>query len=248
MAPPIQARRIRFLDFGYPDVPSNLALDEAILIEAEDAGEGACLRLWESPIPAVVLGASGRLLEDVDVTLCESEKIVIARRSSGGGTVMIGPGALNVAVVLPIDFAPGLIAVDYAQLFVLERIASAIRDAGIPVRVQGSGDLTVDGRKVSGSAQRRLKSHFLVHASLLYDFPIDAIVRYTRLPKRRPAYREDRPHDVFLTNLDLTRDALGAAVKSAWLQPDAERHEVPDALVRQLVTERFGLKSWVERL
>ena len=247
--PPIPSRRFHFLDLSYPDVVSNLALDEALLIEAEESGTAPILRIWESPTIAVILGASGRLHEDIDAELCRAEGIEIARRSSGGGTVMIGPGALNFTVVLPNDFAPGLAAVDKAQVFVLERVAEAIRRSGAPAVVLGSGDLTIDARKFSGSAQRRLKHHFLVHASLLYTFPIDIIARYTRLPKRQPTYRDQRPHDEFLTNLNLSREAIVNAIKAAWLGVEvAEKMEVPDTIVSRLVAEKFGLASWVERL
>ena len=69
----------------------------------------------------------------------------------------------------------------------------------------GSGDLTLGRRKFSGSAQRRLREHILVHASLLYDFALDRIGRYTLMPPRRPDYRGGRSHEEFVTNLPLPR-------------------------------------------
>src|SRR5258708_29493370 len=98
------------LEFTYPSITHNLALDEALLVDAEQGAETA-VRIWESQEWAVVLGASGRWREDIDIEACQADGVTIARRSSGGGTVVIGPGALNVAVVLPIDLAPGLAAV-----------------------------------------------------------------------------------------------------------------------------------------
>src|SRR5207244_3435454 len=81
--------------------------------------------------------------------------VAIARRASGGGTVVIGPGTLNVAVVLPAAAAPGLGAVDVAQAYVLGRIARALRGRGPAVELLGSGDLTLDRRKFAGSARPR---------------------------------------------------------------------------------------------
>ena len=244
-----QACRPSYLDFSYPDIASNLALDEALLWVAEEEDAGPVLRIWESPKFAVILGASGRLDEDVNVSLCEVDGVEVARRSSGGGTVVIGPGALNVAVVLSAELAPGLKAVDFAQLFVLEEIAKSIRAAGLNVRVQGSGDLTLEGRKFSGSAQRRLRRFFLVHASLLYDFPIERIVRYTRIPARQPPYREQRSHESFLTNLPLCRKRLVQTVKSAWLCDESlKTAEIPRNCVMRLVAEKFGDPAWIQRL
>ncbi len=246
LAPP----PFRFLDFQYDDIAANLALDEALLVEAEEESPGPILRIWESPIFAVVLGASGRLRDDVDVARCQADGVAIARRSSGGGTVVIGPGALNVAVVLEVDSAPGLHAVDTAQAYVLERLARAIRERGPDARVQGSGDLTLDGRKFSGSAQRRLKRHFLVHASLLYDFPLDAIPRYTRNPSRQPAYRANRSHENFVTNVGLSRPSLVDAARAAFGIGETAMvfHEVDEPRVAALVAEKFSDRAWIERL
>src|SRR4051812_26662056 len=150
-------RSLSLMDLTLPTVEENLALDEALLHEADLGRAGAVLRLWELPRQAVVLGASRRLAEDVIVENCLTDQVPIARRSSGGGTVLIGPGALNVTVVLPESAAPGLASVPTAQRFVLERIAAAIEQHGRHVEVLGCGDLTSAGLKFGGSAQRRLR-------------------------------------------------------------------------------------------
>ena len=238
-----------FLDRTLTTIEEDLALDEALLVEAEEGRSWPLVRVWERPEPAVVLGASGRLLQDVVVEACRVDGVPIARRSSGGGTVVVGPGALNFAVVLPRGFAPGLDAVDRAQSFVLERLADALRERGVPVEVLGSGDLTVDRRKVSGSAQRRLREHFLVHATVLYDFPLEWISRYTRLPDRQPAYRESRSHDDFVANLDVSRSELVAALRTAWgVDPESAEPKVPSQLVAALVADKYGDHAWVGRL
>jgi lipoate---protein ligase len=241
---------MRLLDRTLPEVAANLALDEALLVAAEERGAGAVLRLWESPTVAVVMGASCRWREEVRVDACRAGGVPILRRSSGGGTVVIGPGALNVAVVLPTVAAPELGAVDTAQAFVLGRIAGALRKLGPAVEVLGSGDLTLGARKFSGSAQRRLRRHVLVHATILYGFPLDRIARYLGTPRRQPAYREGRSHEEFVTNLDLTRGQIVGAIRGAWLSEDRPDEEapVPEDLVAELVETKFGDAGWIERL
>ena len=242
-------RVARYLDRTFPDIAANLALDEALLQDAED-GAGGVLRIWEPAEYAVVLGASGRWRDEVNVEACRADGVAIARRSSGGGTVVVGPGALNVAIVLPVDAAPGFGAVDVAQRSVLGQLAEEIRRLGPPAEVRGSGDLTLGPLKFSGSAQRRLRRHFLVHATILYDFPLERIPRYLGTPARQPAYREGRPHDAFVTNLGLGRGELLEAARAAYLRrggPIADAG-VPQVMVRRLVEERFGEPGWVERL
>jgi lipoate-protein ligase A len=240
----------RYFEGALAGIAANLALDEALLIEADERGAGPALRIWESDEPAVVLGASRRWREDVNVDPCRADGVAIARRSSGGGTVVIGPGALNFAVVLPFGAAAELGTVDTAHAYVLDRTAQAIRAHVPTVERLGSGDLTIQRRKFSGSAQRRLQSHFLVHATILYQFPLGLIDRYTSLPSRQPAYRENRPHAEFLVNLGLPRALLVAAIQGAWLPPAHPRRPAPAPidLVNQLVQSRFGRPEWIERL
>src|SRR3984957_16336397 len=194
------------LDLTCASVAENLALDEALLIEA-DAGRGQrVLRFWEPADYALVLGASCRIGDDVRVDLCRADGVPILRRTSGGGTVVVGPGALNISVILPDSAAPGLSAGDQAHRYVLDWIANSIRRAGPPVALEGRGDLVLFDRKCGGSAQRRLKHWFMVHCSILYDFPIERIVRYLRMPRRQPEYRQGRDHHDFLSNLGLQRN------------------------------------------
>lgn len=237
----------RFLDLTLSTIEANLALDEALLIAAEERGAGPLLRFWEPGEVAVVLGASSRLLDDVDVPRCQAEGVTIARRSSGGGTVVVGPGTLNLALILPINAAPGLAAVDLAQLFVLQRIAEALRTLGQPVEVRGSGDLTLGDRKFAGSAQRRLRLHFLVHATLILGLPLETITRLTRPPHRQPNYRAKRSHDDFLTRLPLPGSAIVHAIRSSW-NAEADLESVPLDLVGELLESKFLAPGWVSRL
>jgi lipoate-protein ligase A len=238
---------MRFLDLTLPTAPENVALDEALVVAAEEGSGVPTLRVWELDHRAVVLGASGRMHEDVDVDACRADGVVIARRSSGGGTVLIGPGALNFTVVLPIDADPRLRAVDTAQLYILERAADVLRALGPDVRVRGSGDLTIAGRKCAGSAQRRLKRHLMVHASVLYGIGSGEVARYLRTPGRQPEYRAGRSHEDFLTELPLPRTAIVGALRAAWSASDGESHP-PIDLAARLSLEKFGRDDWIERL
>ena len=97
---------MHFLDLSLPTLEANLALDEALLLEA-DAGRGSeVLRFWEWPTPAVVLGSGCKLAEDVDEARCAADHVPIVRRSSGGGTVLLGAGCLCFSLVLAYERSP----------------------------------------------------------------------------------------------------------------------------------------------
>jgi lipoate-protein ligase A len=236
-----------YFEMTLPTAAENVALDEALVESAEEGTGGPALRVWELDHRAVVLGASGRIVEDVRRDACRADGIPVVRRSSGGGTVLIGPGALNFTVVLPIESDPRHKAVDTAQRLILERAAEALRALGPDVRVMGSGDLTLDGRKFSGSAQRRLKRWVMVHATVLYGLDPALISRYLRPPKRQPSYREGRSHDDFLTLLPLSRPEIVAALREAWPGDPGESAPAIERSAR-LVVEKFGRDDWTNRL
>jgi lipoate---protein ligase len=230
-------------------VAENLAFDEALLIES-DTGHGRPLvRLWDPREYAVVMGASCKMVGDVFLENCQADGVALLRRSSGGGTVVLGPGVLCVTVILPEDWAPGLSRVDLAHNYVLERIAAAIRDAGVSAGVLGRGDLVSGSRKFAGSAQRRLSNWFMVHCSILYDFPIDRIARYLKMPGRQPDYRAGRSHGDFLVNLALSRHELANAIQSTFAtgESDLATPSVPPELLESLLSEKFLNRQWIER-
>jgi lipoate-protein ligase A len=230
-------------------VAENLALDEALLIEADARAGLSFVRLWDPQEYAVVLGASRRITDDVFLEACRADAIAILRRSSGGGTVVVGPGVLCVTVILPENAAPGLSRVDRAHDHVLERIAAAIRNAGTAVTVRGLGDLVLGDRKFGGSAQRRLNHCFMVHCSILYDFPIERIAKYLAMPARQPDYRAGRSHADFLVNLPMSRHELAVAIEDAFATEDSNSFTptVPPALLHSPLSEKFLNRAWIER-
>ncbi len=238
---------MRWLDLTLASIAENVALDEALLIEVDRGHRGSILRFWESPDYAVVMGASRRVELDVFRETCATDGIVITRRTSGGGTVLVGPGALNVAVAAPFDEIPGSASIEQAQRHVMNRIASAIAPFVPAVEVVGSGDLAIQGRKFAGSAQRRLRSALMVHCSILAQFDLGRVARYLPTPPRQPEYRQGRSHHDFLVNLDRSAGEIREAIKRAWAVPAQQETQLPTFL-RNLVQEKFGEPDWIFRL
>jgi lipoate-protein ligase A len=239
-----------FLDWTCDTPAEDLALDEALLDEAEAGRLPPLVRVWEPGATTVVLGASGRIAAEAEVAACEADGVAILRRSSGGGTVLIGPGTLNVAVIVPAQISRAMRAVDEGQKETLGLLARALHRPGIEVELRGSGDLTLGGRKFSGSAQRRMKRFVLIHATILYRFDLDLVARYLKQPPRQPEYRRDRTHADFLTNIPIGRNEILDSIRLAWLEdalcPQAVRP--PVEVVERLVREKFGDPTWIGRL
>ncbi len=231
---------MRYLDLTLPTPAENLALDEALLDEAETAREPMeTLRFWESTELAVIVGRSSKIPHEVQVEICRREGIPVLRRASGGAAVVIGPGCLMYALVLNLAQRPALRAVDQAHRLVLGTLARALRALAPEVRCRGISDLVVGGQKFSGNSLRLKRENLLYHGTILYGFPVEWIDRYLAMPPRQPDYRNGRPHGQFVANLPLPAPAIREAIRTAWAATDPCA-AWPRTRTEQLAAERYG--------
>ena len=209
-------RSFRLLDLTLSSPIENLALDEALLEELAENGGDPVLRFWESDRMCVVLGRASSLTDDVHVATCRQDAIPVLRRATGGGTVVVGPGCLCYALVMPFALDPELHSIRGTNHFVLERMATALRRWQPAVAFEGISDLAIGTCKISGNAQRRTRNALLLHGTLLHALRADVVARYLKHPKRRPAYRGDREHGSFLGTIGVQPDELKEAIAAVW--------------------------------
>ncbi len=229
---------MHFLDLTLPTLAENLALDEALLLDAE-AGGPALLRFWEWTRLAVVLGAGGKVAEDVLENACREDGVPVHRRSSGGGTVLLGPGCLLYSLILPYEHHPDLQYLTPSYRHILKEVTTALKDLLPGITQDGISDLATDGRKFSGNAQQRKRTHFLHHGTLLYGFDLAKISQYLKTPPRQPEYRQGRPHQAFLMNLPTDATELKKRLSHHW-QAFEEMMVWPQEKVQELVAEKYG--------
>jgi lipoate---protein ligase len=191
-----------------------LALEWTLFQSTESGASSGFYWSWEATQPVVIVGRSTRTVDDVNLDACAGDGVPVLRRFSGGGTVILGPGCLNYAVALPLVSQPGLADVTASFQLLLGRIVAALAIPGLAIG--GRTDLTLDGMKVSGNAQRRGRRALLQHGTLLYDFDPALSTRYLKEPVRRPAYRADRRHAAFMGNVPLDRERVRAGLETAW--------------------------------
>jgi lipoate-protein ligase A len=234
-----------FSDLVLPSLEENLALDEALLARAEESG-GEWLRLWEWPSHAVVLGAAGKIAEDVEESACRADRVPSLRRSSGGGTVLLGPGCLLFSLVLDYRRAAELTQILPSYRYILGHIGRALKTLSPDLEFTPPSDLARAGRKVSGNSQQRKRGHLLHHGTLLYDFDLGRIERYLHLPKRQPDYRAGRTHAEFLTNLNLSAEDLKKRLREWWRAEEPAR-TWPEEAVRRLVEQKYARAEWTRR-
>lgn len=238
---------MELLDLSLERSADNIAVDEALLEQAEQNGGTEILRLWETPVPIVVLGRSSPIEQEVNLDYCKAHGIEIFRRCSGGSSIVTGPGSLMYAVVLDYLARPQLRMLEQAHQFVMSRIQQAISDAGIAVEMQGTCDLTIDGRKVSGNALRCKRNWMLYHGTLLCDFDPELIQACLGEPIRQPDYRAGRSHREFLTKLPVDIRTLRDSLIAIW-QADCIRESWPSELTKKLVEQKYSTESWTFKI
>ncbi len=239
---------MQLLDLTLDTPAENLALDEALLLSAEAAGEPQeVLRLWESRDTFVVVGSSSRIAAEVRLDRCRAAGVPVLRRSSGGAAIVTGPGCLMYSVVLSYEHRPELKAIDRAHRFVLDSLITALQPLTPDVSCRGTSDLTLYDRKFSGNSLRCKRTHLLYHGTLLYNFPLDRLESYLATPPRQPAYRAARPHTDFVSNLPLTANQLRTAISTAFAAT-APAAAWPHRLTAELASEKFNSAEWTNRL
>lgn len=232
---------MKYLDRSLASPQENLALDEALLDEAESRGRLEVLRVWESTRYFVVVGYANRVDSEVNGPACRAAGVPILRRCTGGGTVLQGPGCLNYSLILAID-EDSTVNVSRTNTFVMERHGKLINAlVGEGVAVRGHTDLALGGLKFSGNAQRRRKNHLIFHGTFLLDFNLALIGKYLRTPSQEPDYRGGRSHEEFLVNLKLPASQVKEALRREW-QADGDLDVCPD--FQPLVQSRYGCAEW----
>jgi lipoate---protein ligase len=224
------------------DPRDHLALDEAILLDARGR-----LRLWEFQQPTVVLGRASKFADEIDEDFCRSQGIPWFRRCSGGASVVGGPGCLMYSVVLPTLNHPELAKIDVAHDFVMTRILAAVQHQIPRACLQGICDLTVDNRKCSGNALRITRDAVLYHGTILYDFDLSLLANCLRYAPRQPAYRENRDHTQFVTNVDVDIDRLKSDIVDQFTAVGNDSADAFADAIRQLRGDRYDQELWHKR-
>jgi lipoate-protein ligase A len=164
----------------------NMAIDEAILI-ARIAGQVPnTLRFYRWQPSAVSIGKNQIPEDEVYLDTCKRLGVDVVRRISGGGTVYHDfEGEVTYSVTAKTE---DLDAADFTSVYskIYDAITDALRLLGIPADFS-SGDakncpnLTVNGKKISGSSQTTTRGVVLQHGTLLMSVDLPKMFTLLKL-------------------------------------------------------------------
>lgn len=169
---------MRVLVEGHQSAAANMARDEALLAEAQPV-----VRLYGWRPAAVSLGRA-QTEADVDLEAARAWGLDVVRRATGGGAILHNEREVTYAVVLPLDHLglPRDIAGSFS--FLSAGVVRGLQALGLPAHVESVPDNTretlcyvrkqgtnvmVNGRKISGGAQRRSDKAVLQHGTVIVE-------------------------------------------------------------------------------
>jgi lipoate-protein ligase A len=182
----------RLIDSGYSDAAYNMALDEAIAMSVRNGNSPPVLRIygWESP--SVSLG-SFQNIADIDFNYCLENNIAVVRRPTGGRGILHGDElTYSFCARNEGEFSGGLLET-YRKLG--SAFQSAIETAGLKVLMKTGresgrnlarsplcfkstsfGEISFNGKKLIGSAQKRWHDGFLQQGSMPYSIDNEKLI------------------------------------------------------------------------
>lgn len=257
----------RLLKLETHNAAMNMAIDEAIL-QARVAGKVPnTLRFYRWKPGAVSIGRFQVLEKETQLENCKKLGIDVVRRISGGGTVYHdAEGEVTYSVVAKTeDMGAKDITEVYSRIYA--SIGEALRMLGIPADyspgdVRNCPNLTVNGKKISGSAQANRAGIVLQHGTLLLDVDLPRMFTVLRVPwtnncmqvvnaarGKITSVKNELGHEISAeTAINAIAHgfavALGIQVVEDVQRLDSELTAEEKAAAQEICNEKYSMKEW----
>ena len=156
-----------YIESGKIDPCYNLALEQFVF-DSLDRSHGYFM-LWQNR-NSIIVGKNQNTSAEINTNFVNAHNISVVRRLSGGGAVYHDLGNIN------FTFISDAKENETRNFFVFrELIQKALISFGVPAEISGRNDITIDGKKISGSAQYIRQGRIMHHGTLLYDSDLDML-------------------------------------------------------------------------
>jgi len=165
----------------------NMAIDEAVMKARIENRAPNTLRFYCWKPSAVSIGRFQSVQQEVQLDNCRKHGVDIVRRITGGGTVYHDSrDEISYSVVAnKKDLEAPDITTVYAKIYA--GLVEASKILGIKAdfnkgNLKTCPNLTINGRKISGSAQSHKKGVVLQHGTFLIDVNLEKMFTFLRVP------------------------------------------------------------------
>lgn len=163
-----------YVETGSVDVCFNFGLEYYLTLEKPLPD--TVFLFWRTT-PTLMVGRYQNVLEEIDRAYADAHGIRVVRRMSGGGTIYTDLGGWQFTFIEP-DRGEDIQFQRY-----LAPVIGALGELGVQAAFNGRNDLTIGGKKISGSAQYRLGGRVVHHGSLLFDTNLKEMAAATTVDK-----------------------------------------------------------------
>lgn len=160
---------MRYINYLGTDAYQNIAMDSWLLYNLKP--KEPVFTLWQNK-KAVIVGQNQNTFGEINQEYVDKEGVQVVRRMSGGGAVYHDLGNICFTFFVPVESSS---EVNFKQF--VEPMYDALHAIGIDAKITGRNDLEVDGKKVSGNAQRYAGGYLMHHGTLMWDTDVEAMVR-----------------------------------------------------------------------
>lgn len=188
------------------DGAMNMAIDEAITISYKEGKCKPTLRFYSWNPSCLTIGYFQKLESEVDIKKCKELNIDCVRRATGGRAVL-HQNELTYSIIVGEDNELMDKSINSSYKFISEGIVNGLKLEGIEVdnlskgerisreklsaacfNAHASYEITINDKKVVGSAQHRHDGVILQHGSIVLDFNIDDL--YEIIKTKSPEIKE----------------------------------------------------------
>lgn len=164
-----------YIESPYTDPSVNLALEQYIF-ENLDRDSEYCM-LWQND-NAIIIGKHQNTFAEIDRQYVADHGIRVVRRLSGGGAVYHDLGNINYTFIAG-DNNGG--AFDFSTF--CAPVLKVLKTLGAQPEINGRNDMTINGRKFSGSSQYMRWGRVMHHGTILFDSNLETVQRALSVPK-----------------------------------------------------------------
>jgi lipoate---protein ligase len=217
---------------------------------------GPTLRFWEWAEPALVLGSHQALRNEVDLQAAGELGFTIARRMTGGGTMVVEPGrTITYSIYGPESLVAGLTFVEsFARLD--GWAVDCLRGLGVPAAYRPINDIVSPEGKIGGAAQARRRGFVLHHTAIAHAMDTAIVPRLIRIGRERVSPRGVRSAEKAVSPLQrwlpIDRNAVVSALSACFA---AHRRALPGevtpeelAEARALAAAKYATPEWIDRV
>ena len=234
-----------------------LAVDDTLPCSVGQHDSPPTLHLYTF-VPSAIVGKYQDMEAALRLERCRARGIEYNRRSTGGGTVIMGPEIVSLGLGINVDY-PGIkkgVGGVFESLSIV--LIKAMAALGIEAYFQPKNDLEVSGKKIAGlSAAAEANNTLLFHTSLLVDFDVALMTDIMNTPVVK---FQDKGYNCFSQRMTTVRhetnrkvsvaetvDAIQGAFEEEFQV--AFREERPDAwerkTIQNFIDQRYTKEEWI---